>query len=364
MLYLIISLVIYFVGAYSIRNNIYRSGLLFCFISIVLFWGLGYSYTPDVGIYMDYFNNVVPTINQSINLSFYYFEPGFNLLAIICKSITPHFIIFQFVIFLIDMTLVVKGIQKLFREEWHILFLCSLLFEFSMLLSATRQGIAIAIFIFALHYLIEKKTIKYLLCILCAFFFHHSSLILISVIFAPFFKRLLESRIFLIGLLLVVDLFWFQDFNLASLFDNSFLSLFFSRTDLLDYSRYIEGLSEAESAFGIAKIIEINITYILFLIFIKNRDIYFSFCLVFFVIVGLLLGGIVAHRILYYFNFIYYFCFVMGMLYLFSEIANKKPITSFVVIGIYKIVFFIFISQLINRNYILCPDMPLLQSFK
>ena len=53
------------------------------------------------------------------------------------------------------------------------------------IMNVLRQSIAIAIFLFSLDFLIERKPLKYFAIVICATFFHSTSIILLLVYFVP-----------------------------------------------------------------------------------------------------------------------------------------------------------------------------------
>ena len=127
------------------------------YIAIVGFWGLSFTYAPDVYGYMEYFYKEVKTLPQGVDLEAHGFEIGFNLLAAICKTIIPEYIFFQFILFATEMALVIGGLTKLLSDKQSRLILVLLFFLYPSMLAATRQGMAIALIIYAIQFIINRN---------------------------------------------------------------------------------------------------------------------------------------------------------------------------------------------------------------
>ena len=367
MFYFIYSLLFFFIGllivTYNVNNKIAQYWYYF---GIVLFWGLAYHYAVDTSAYMQYFYSEVNPIWKGINFKASEFEAGFNLVAHICKTISSDYVFFQMVLFGTIMLLIIKGFEKLFDEKTLLLIIPLLFFLYPQTMSALRQGVAIAIFIYALQFINEKRSWRYFLCILIAIFFHQSAIFLFIVYFARYMKGLLSMNWLILGVLIVCDVLWFLDISISN--NISFIADFLSEAiDMGD--KYVElyMYDDARSGAGFAKLVEVNITVVLFT-FLGQKDgknELLRFNLLLYVVFMLAFGGLFAHRLLYYFTIPYYICFIQGIMALTNnKITNKIKYTDrldvmlmvgYTIIAVYMIWFYIFHSDLIQRDYLFLP---------
>lgn len=143
--------------------------------------GMSYKIHNDYFIY----ENLYKEINY-YNWMYVRLEKGFVFLNALFNRIL-EFYSFKAMIYLLNLYLIYKGLKKITkkREIYIIIGLMYLLFTqfYSLYLSAFRQSIAIAIFIYSLSYIIRKKIVKYIFCISFAFFFHRSAIILFPIYF-------------------------------------------------------------------------------------------------------------------------------------------------------------------------------------
>ena len=86
MVYVIYSFLFYFIGFLIVnQNRSNRLVLFWLYLGIVVFWGASYHYAVDTDGYIDYFYNEVRPFFRGMRFKWHGFEPGFNLLASICK---------------------------------------------------------------------------------------------------------------------------------------------------------------------------------------------------------------------------------------------------------------------------------------
>lgn len=352
MVYSLFSVLFYIIVYLLIVSKIKNYYLqLIVYICIVLFWGASYHYAIDTPGYMDYFNYEVLPLNRGIDLGLHHFEPGFNLFAQVCKTITGNYAFFQTCIFALDMFLIYMGLRKLFSDKSMLIVFPLLFFTFPTILNALRQSIAISFFIYALSFINQKKSWKFILWIVIGSFFHQSALFLLPFYFARFLKNSLNKRILIILILAVSDIMWLSNMSLSSNF--SFWTDVLSSEYLEMGEKYMTNYildEELESNFGIAKILEINIVALLYAFFkdkLPNNNILTSLLIVY-IVVGLVFGGLFALRILYYFSVLYYACFIVSL----TELLKGNQRVSYVTISIYMLWFFIFHAGYINKAYI------------
>lgn len=347
---------------FGILNSLIKGNCKFYFllyIAIVGFWGLSYTYAPDVYGYMEYFYKEVRTFSQGIDLSAHGFEVGFNLLASICKSIVPEYIFFQFILFAIEMALVIVGLKNLLSKQQARLILVLLFFLFPSMLAATRQGMSIALIIYALQFIENRNWKWYFGLIALAYTFHHSSLIVVPLYFVTFFIKYLKSNKVLVAVLLLADLCWISGLSLSDYLDNALAVFLNDGSEIEKYSIYMNDAETAVSIYGFAKILEINVAYIGFLYYRKlsgDSNIVLPLFLVLYTVIGLMLGGILAHRFLYYFIIVYYVCAFIGIHTLLSKSSCSTIFsTSYMILAFYMFWFYVLKGDMMSQEYIFLP---------
>lgn len=351
MIFFLYSFLFFIVGLlFSNQANTKKSNFVFLFLAIVLFWGLSYYEAADTQGYIDKYNFDIQAFPGYVDSQF---EIGYTLLAMVFKTLKLDYWVFQFVVFALEILLIIKGLQKFYDDKLMMCILPLLFFIYPSNLAAFRQGIAISIFIFALHYIYDenpKKSLRYFLWIFFAAFFHQSAIFLILVYFARLGKKILSYDWILFVILIIGDIIWMTGGNLMSQLD--FLIPFF-RGDTLDmgdkYADIIEG--DNTYIYGIAKVLEMNVTVILYTLFCKKDkdNELMRFNLLMYVFIGLVLGGMLAHRLNYYWTLLYYVCFIRGIMALFKRF--DQSLGAYLLIAVYMFWFFIFKSGYIGRPY-------------
>lgn len=171
-------------------NVIFYISLVF---SLVFFTGLRGNIEPDYENYLDIFNNSKLGINLGV-------EPGFYYLN---SFISNWGLDFQWVIFLMALFTVIIKINFFIKNSKNYLFsfliyYCSMFFLYDFI--AIRQALAMAIFMISVPYIVERKFLPYLICIIFASTFHLSALVLLPIYF--FIHLSFNKFIFYIILLL------------------------------------------------------------------------------------------------------------------------------------------------------------------
>lgn len=118
----------------------------------------------------------------------YRVEPGYSLLNYIVSLFTGDVHIYMLVVSIIIITLTAVLLYKYSPIPWIGMFVFASFGFFGNSLSFIRQSIAIAIFLFSIHFLKNKKFVPYLLIILLAATFHKSMVIMIPVYFIAHIK--------------------------------------------------------------------------------------------------------------------------------------------------------------------------------
>lgn len=199
LIYILFAMIVIFaIEGIQIKNKkIKKISQISILVIFYLIAGMSYKIHNDYFIYEDIYRK----INFS-NLKYINWEKGYVILNAIFNNFL-EFYNFKSLIYLVNIFLIYKGLKKILIQEkvYLILGLMYLLFGqfYSMYLSAFRQSIAIAIFIYSLSYIINRKLISYTLSIILAFFFHKSAIILYPVyfIFSNKLKIKMKANIFL-----------------------------------------------------------------------------------------------------------------------------------------------------------------------
>ena len=327
------------------------------YVIVVLFWGCSYTYAPDLSEYMEYFYREVKTLSQGIDLRAHGFEEGFNVFAALSKSLISEYIFFQILLFATEMCLVLSGIRKILSGKLARVASVLLFFIYPCMLSATRQGMAIALIIYAIPFIQKGNYKKYFGLLIVAFLFHHSSAIAIPLYFVRYLDKLSNSYKFCIGGLLIADICWILGLSLSEYLDNALAIFLADANDFEKYSIYMNDEETSISNYGIAKLLEINIAYIGFVLYSqKGNNNLLKVILLLYTIIGLMLGGILAHRFLYFFLILYYVCMFIGV----NALVNKEhpktflPI-SYVILSAYMFWFYIIKNEFIEKTYHFLP---------
>jgi len=118
----------------------------------------------------------------------YRIEPGYSLLNYFVSLFTSDVRIFMLVVSIVAVGLTALLLYKYSPIPWIGMFVFGSFGYFGNSLSFLRQSIAIAIFLFAIRFLKDKKVLPYLLIVILAATFHKSILIMIPVYFIAHIK--------------------------------------------------------------------------------------------------------------------------------------------------------------------------------
>lgn len=197
-----ITLVLFFAGLAWLRHWIKdaEKGLLIDLLSILAFaWFFGFRgfVMYDWTVYYPNFM-CMPDLHVllSVPVLKWVWEPGFTLLALLCKTIYPSFTLFVFITCCLNTFLLVR-----FLKRYHVnlpLGLMIYLATSGIMLSTDlmRNSLALLLFVNAIPYLVQRRPWPYfLLCTLC-FTFHSSSLFFFPLYF--FLHRQFSKKVLLI----------------------------------------------------------------------------------------------------------------------------------------------------------------------
>jgi hypothetical protein len=173
--------------------------VLSVFASIRFGMGTDYfSYYRYFSFLPDNFSNI--SFLQIISFSFFV-EPGFYLLVILFKTLNLSFSYFIAFFAFLSLGFTLYTIQKYSKNKNISLLIFFANYYMVYMESALRQGIAMAIFIYAFYdFITKRKKIKYFLLILIAMTFHVSVFITMCI---PFIITI-NTKLFLNPIFLVI----------------------------------------------------------------------------------------------------------------------------------------------------------------
>lgn len=155
------------------------------------------------GLGTDYFSyqyhyNLIPHDFASVLEADSHMDIGFRILMFIFKSYNLKFYIFTASIGFLTLILYLVTINKNSKKPIVSLFLLYSLYWLVYVNSALRQGLTMALFIFAFYQFVNtKNTVRYILIILLASLFHKTALIgLVVLVIHKFYRRLFNNKQF------------------------------------------------------------------------------------------------------------------------------------------------------------------------
>ena len=169
--------------AFLARYKQFSWGLRASFILIFIFLALRYNYGNDYKNYLTIYLNLTNFGLDDISDIMIY-EPGWIFINILFQPLGYFLMIAA--ISLVNCLIYYHVISKYVpvKYYWFAIFIYIFYPGFMLIhLSAMRQSIAIMIFMYSLNFIIEKKLVRYLLCILMASIFHYSAILLLPLYF-------------------------------------------------------------------------------------------------------------------------------------------------------------------------------------
>ncbi|MCV9927431.1 EpsG family protein [Flavobacterium sp. LS1R49] len=198
-IYIFIFILFFLFSYLEIRTSIEASQknvlyiILYSFL--VLLVGFRWETGTDWNQYLKNFTNStsIDTIIVNILLGF---EIGYGLFTFFIRSLTDNYTVFLVIHAILYYFLIFRANKQLSPFP----FVSLLVFYVSTMgiLGSNRQLIALAICLFSLKFVLEKKAFKFFLCVLIAFLFHTSALLFIVY----YFLNRHFSKVFIILVLL------------------------------------------------------------------------------------------------------------------------------------------------------------------
>lgn len=195
--YVIYNLALFFSVLFStiserIKSTSNHIPLVLSFSVVFLFVGLRYNVGNDYQSYVYLFKSIVQGVNTHLEFGYYFINKlfashfdGYKYAMIICAFITYLFLFLT----LIREKILALGIFFIFTFE--LLFLTN---------DQIRQGLVIAVFLYAIYFIEQKKNYTYFLIItLAAILFHYSAFLLLPAYFIN--RKLISSYIWYIAII-------------------------------------------------------------------------------------------------------------------------------------------------------------------
>lgn len=335
-----------FLAYLSRREKNHSYFLLLAFVLLTSFLSLGYYWGNDVPTYEEWFESIansgVPWWDFSSYNTFYLHDYGFALFYLICKPL--GFWGMRAVAFIIENAIIYRFIVKHVDRQYYWLAVFVYVFNpffWALGSSMMRQWMAMCIVLYGADFLLEKKYIKYVVCVLIAASIHVSSMICLLLVPLSFLQQKpTKNRIVLF--ISVIVLYW-----LLSPYFIDYVELFLKAEEMyLDYTDY-------HGSFGISNIGQLIIyTWLLFLsVKSKQKDGLFNWIVMLnALILPLLSFGELSSRLGLYFSL-----FTIGVYPLFMANAHIQKTQKVIIISLvcsYLIYsFFVFFTSATYNKY-------------
>ena len=200
-------------------------------------------------------------------------EPGFVLLGKVCQGIGLSAVGFLLVVSLITNALTVNFIYR-YRYSTLVVFLYIVSYYYVQQANLVRQGLAVAICLYAVRYVLQKKFLQYLLLVLLAFTVHKTALIQFAAL--PLFFINFEKRNKIINITLLA--LWLFSFSMVL----HLFPLLERLSVLLVDTRYVQYGSDAVT-FGIEEVRfswVINFFVLFYFVFTERKNTFMAYFLV------------------------------------------------------------------------------------
>ncbi|MBE6236649.1 MAG: EpsG family protein [Bacteroidales bacterium] len=175
LVYISLTLLLYFAARYSAEKN-----TLFFIVSAIAVYSVVFGLRSGVGMdfwsYKRWYDDALLGIG-----SYDHLEPGFRFLMDICAAASLPFSFFLGVVAFIQLLLVFLAVRP-FRDAYPFLALVFMLGGIWLsYANGLRQQLAFCIFAYSVHFIADRKWIRYYLCIALAIMFHTSAVFLLPL---------------------------------------------------------------------------------------------------------------------------------------------------------------------------------------
>ncbi len=262
----LISVLFAFLGG----KGLIKKGLEWAFILLGIVAAIHYNYGSD---YMEYYANYEMLTAHNFSMAIltsdqFRNEIGWKFLSFVFKPIGGFFSLVAF-ISIVENYIYYDFVKKYVKKKWwgFAVFIYTFYSNLYLLnMSMLRQGLAIAVFIWAVNFALERKIIVSLLVSIVASFFHASAIILLPFIFIVYFDKYVVNNKLLPFFLII--------FIAVLLTSSDLIQLLFLKAEQIEgFESYMDfyGGESADLNFGIAFIIRFEI-FILFIIYLFHRN--------------------------------------------------------------------------------------------
>lgn len=242
-------------GIYESRSNLFMAIMAF---SIIIFFAGMRSYVADTSAYINTFNQY-PLFSASHDVIFDSSarEPGFRLFSILIKTyISQNYQVWLFIIATISGICIMYPLYKYSCNYGISLFLFMASCQFTWMFNGMRQFLVASILFACTPFILEKKTIPYIIIVLILSTFHKSALIMIPAYFIvdsePWSKR---SMLFIACIIL------------AMMFTSQFTGLLDTVVENSDYATSIGEFKDSDDGTSPIRILVESIPIIIAFIY-------------------------------------------------------------------------------------------------
>lgn len=350
-------LLMFYFSSKALQTQVLWLKRLYLFIPILLFsiifgcrYGVGIDYYNYVKLYEE-FNCGQFSEFSNIEIGFLFIMEIFHRFSM---SVVSFFIFLAFIqIYLLSRSF--EDEDNLFVLPYIYLSLIMTGIAMSGFMNGIRQVIAFCIFTFSLRYIVRKQILKYIICIIVAFLFHKSAVIVLPLFFI-WLKRDYIFHTITIQLILLVCFFLFVFINPLQVL----LEQLDDVIKLIGYENYIDSdFIYGKREIGLMGIINLLINGIIVLYSNKMKDYYNNrfFNIIydlFFVgvcLAYLFIGSIAFGRIIMYFTYFQFIMYAYLFVYLNDvKLHSKENLFSFSVLSLFLVLSFIRVMIYSDQN--------------
>lgn len=231
--------------AYLSKYKNYKFGLELSFLIIILFLSIRYNYGNDYKSYLEMFKFINSTDNLDLSFDSTQIEPGWKLLNRLFKPLGFFSMVIATTIFQCYAYYVFIKKYVPIKWQWFAVFIYTFSAGFMLMqASMMRQAFAMSIFLLSIDYIYQKKVVHYIACVVIAYTFHQSALLMIPLIILGFCNFKINTKWIISILLFFISTILFQQF-----FADKIILLTASQFNKYEY--YIESKAEINSGVGI-----------------------------------------------------------------------------------------------------------------
>ena len=210
-------------------NTIYNSGgtekhktrtrdilLLVAFLPVFLLFVLRDKYIgADTSVYVNIFSEIDKiSFSKIIYGNYYKKDVGFYVFTKIIRLVSSNYTFYFFVIGLVIYLTLFFFFRKYAGNPFFAITFLILLGTQSFFETGLRQTLAVCACIWSIKFIINKKIIKYLLCVILAYSFHKSAFIFLITFFLAFINKT-STRIIFFSIITIVFVIMFVPFQNA-----------------------------------------------------------------------------------------------------------------------------------------------------